>query len=111
MANKMILQNIMGAPVMAQTASPITEFSALSLVMSFPSKKAFEIQFDITSIANPIPKRTLDYVINSGGLSNFKNLDYSHVIGISAKSKQYLNCCGKSDTNEWFYTIPTTDLN
>jgi hypothetical protein len=55
--------------------------------MSFPSKKAFEIQFDITSIANPIPKRTLDYVINSGGLSNFKNLDYSHVIGISAKSK------------------------
>jgi hypothetical protein len=43
LANTMILQNIMGAAAMDGTPPTLDEFSAVSLVMSYDSGKAFEI--------------------------------------------------------------------
>ena len=69
-----------------------SQFSAISLVMSYDSQKAFEIQFDNSDITNPYPKRILDYRANSDAsvTTKFKNTDYRKVLGISSKSmKRY----------------------
>lgn len=67
----------------------------MKLVMSFsfPSE-AIEFQFNINSNSNPLPFRMFSYQANSGSGSNFENTDYSKLLGISAKSKQYYNCNG-----------------
>ena len=73
--------------------------------MSYNSKKAFEIQFDNSDVTNPLPKRILDYLINSdaSNTSKFKNTDFSKLLGISAKSmKQYAPTLEQQDVNQGF---------
>jgi hypothetical protein len=67
--------------------SLLNSYSVISLVMSYDSGQAFEIQFDNTDVANPVPSRFFSYQANSGGTSNFENSDFSKVLGVSAKSR------------------------
>jgi hypothetical protein len=92
----MILQNIMSAAALDSTItttptndpSLLNSYSVISLVMSYDSGQAFEIQFDNSDVANPVPSRFFSYQANSGGgTSNFENSDFSKVLGVSAKSR------------------------
>lgn len=75
MATNMVLSYIGGAPVMDQSLGrtvPTAEQEMLSLVMSFPSKKAFEVQFKVTA-AIPTATRILNFLANSAASSGFTN--------------------------------------
>lgn len=76
MANNMVIAYVIGAPKMDQSGGSVAnELSVLSLVMSFPSNKAYEIQFGV-STSLPSALRMLDFRAHSGASSGFTNTDY-----------------------------------
>ena len=61
LANTMIMQHIMSAAALDGGTSMSAKEVVVSLVMSYNSGKAFEIQMSNSGMKNPIPKRILDY--------------------------------------------------
>ena len=62
--------------------------AVVSIVMSYDSKEAFEIQLSNAGMKNPQPYRMLDYLSKSSvAAPGFSNNDFSKVLGISAKSR------------------------
>ena len=91
LANTMIMQHIMAAAALDGTSSTSATVLVVSLLMSYDSGKAFEIQLSNSGMKNPVPFRMLDYQskhsVSAFSASGFQNNDFRKVLGISAKGK------------------------